>query len=119
MRVITVLFSKARIGLLIAAALLVGAALIYRAAATDVSKLISQARQDEQAVWRLKVEEIKSIAARAEADQARRAAEIEADATARIAAAERNLIELEKDNAALPSGSSCGLGVDRVRLLKR
>ncbi len=119
MKALTELLSRAGIFLLLAAALLVGAALVYRAAIVRIAAEVVQAREAEQAIWLLKIEQINSATARAEADQARRAAAIEAEASARIATAERNLIELEKDNAALPSGSYCGLGVDRVRLLKR
>ena len=41
----------------------------------------------------------------------------EADANSRIQAAQQQLIDLEKQNAALPFGDACGLSRDRVRLL--
>ena len=76
-----------------------------------------QAIAERDAHWTAEIEKSEAAANRRIADQVRTAMAIEADANSRIQAAQQQLIDLEKQNAALPFGDACGLSRDRVRLL--
>ncbi len=119
MTAILALLSRNGSSLVIAAVLIASSAAIYGVTALRIDRLVKEARQAEQNVWLLKIEEMKRLSAEEAVAQARRSAEVEAQAAERIAATERNYTELEKDNAVLPDSSECGLGAKRVRLLNR
>lgn len=69
--------------------------------------------------WKAEIEKANAQAAQAAADQARQSAEIDALSRAGIEKLSNELSKLEALNAALPNGNHCGIGRDRVRLLRR
>lgn len=85
--------------------------------------MLERAAQDaakaRDAYWTGEIERANAEANRRIAEQARTALAVEAEANARVRAVDEQLAMLEIENAALPSGDSCGLGRDRVRLLAR
>lgn len=86
-------------------------------------RLVDQAVQAERAArdayWTAEIAKSNAAADQALRKQAEKVAAIQADADGRIAAAERKLVELEKDNDALPDAACMGLARDRVQLLHR
>lgn len=84
---------------------------------SQVAAARAQAIAERDAHWEAEIEKSEAAANRRIADQVRTAMAIEADANSRVQAAQQQLIDLEKQNAALPFGDACGLSRDRVRLL--
>ncbi|MEY9717873.1 regulator of protease activity HflC (stomatin/prohibitin superfamily) [Sinorhizobium fredii] len=119
----TALLSKAAAPFIIAGLLFAAGAGLAAFAATKVSGMIEEARAEARAErdahWTAEIERANASANRKIADQAREALRVEAAANERIRAAEHELAEQEKKNAALPDGDRGGLDRDRVRLLAR
>lgn len=116
-------FSKAATPLIVIAAMLLAAAFLGWLALKTVDGMVDDARAgaiaERDAHWKSEISAANVKVAQAEADRANATLRIQAEATARVRAAESKLIELEKDNAALPDGAACGLDHGRVRLLAR
>lgn len=112
-----------RHNLALAALFLLIAFLLAWATFATVAGMVEDAREqavsERDAHWAAEIERSNAFAAREIAAQAKTALAIEADANARVRAAEDKLTELEKQNAALPDGDACGIGRARVRLLNR
>lgn len=116
-------FARVASPLVIAAALLLGVAIVALLGVRTVSGMVADARsqavRERDAYWTGEIEKANAVANRKIADQARAALAIEAGANARVQAAQDRLNELESENAALPDGDACGIGRARVRLLNR
>lgn len=88
---------------------------------TEIRSMVDDAAQKAteaaDARWTAKIEKANAEANQKIADQAKRALQIEAEASERINAASQQLEELRKRNAALPHGGDISLTADRVRLL--
>ncbi|NLS06281.1 hypothetical protein HGP14_23445 [Rhizobium sp. P32RR-XVIII] len=100
---------------------LLAAAGVAYLAVRDIHSMVDQAAASAtelaDASWTAKLEKSNAEANQKITDQAIHALQIEAEATARINAASRQLEELRKRNAALPHGGDVSLTADRVRLL--
>lgn len=116
-------FSKAVTPLIIAAAMLVAAAFLGWLAISTVNAMVEDARTEKgaerDAYWSSQIEKSNAFAASTQIMQTREALRLEKEANDTIAALLQQNANLEKENAALPNGDSCGLGRDRVRLLPR
>lgn len=119
----TKIFAKVATPLIVIAVMLAAAGLLFWLTMTTVNGMVEDARDtaiaERNAFWKGAIAEANTQVALAEAAQATSAMRIQAEATARVRAAESKLTELEKDNAALPDGDACGLDRDRVRVLSR
>ncbi|CAD7055373.1 hypothetical protein RHAB21_00705 [Pseudorhizobium halotolerans] len=119
----TAWLSKAVTPLIVISLMLLAAAFLGWLALHTVDGMVDDARlsaiAERDAHWKGEIAEANTKAALAEAAQANSALRIQAEATAKIRAAEEKLTELEKENAALPDGAACGLDHGRVRLLAR
>lgn len=92
-------------------------------AITEISNMVTEAaasaRAERDAHWQAEIARSNEAVAKAEAQRAEQVASVNADAEDRIALAERQVLELRKDNDALPDDGSCGLSAGRVELLNR
>lgn len=68
--------------------------------------------------WSAEIARSNAAVERQRAEQAITAAAAEHAAAAEIATLKSHLTDLEHANAALPNGDRCGIGRDRIRLLK-
>lgn len=82
-----------------------------------VDDAVARTVSERNAFWTAAIEAANTKVAEAEAQQARRALDLERDTNAKLDALRIQNQELEIRNASLPNGDRCGLGRDRVRLL--
>lgn len=83
-----------------------------------VGQAVTLARSERDAQWKAQIADANRKVAEAEATQLRHAQQVEDDARAEVETVQKQLIELEKANAALPD-SDGGIRRDRVRLLNQ
>lgn len=111
------------IALMGAGALMLGAAGLGYLAVAKVEGMITaaaqQVREERDAHWQLEIQKVNTAAATAQAEQAKAIVQIQADATERVDAAEQQLEDVRKQNAALPNGGNIGLSAERGRLLPK
>lgn len=69
--------------------------------------------------WKAEIAKSNLETARTQAAQLQTVIQLESEAQEKLKAVEDQKAELEKLNAALPNGNSCGLDSDRVKLLAR
>lgn len=110
------------IAIAVAAVLAIAGFAFWRGMAR-IDGMVEAARVDATAAERLKWEadiaRANAAVEKARADQAVAVAAIEREAAEHAARLEDQLERLERENAALPNGGTCGLGRERVRLLIR
>lgn len=84
-----------------------------------VTQSAERATNERDAHWKAEIEKSNADTERQLRFQAMAAQAADAVARDKIAAANLRILELEKDNEALPENSCGGLGRDRVKLLAR
>lgn len=82
-----------------------------------IADAVASTVSERNAFWTAGIEAANRKAAEAEANQARRALDLERDTNVKLDALRTQKQEREIKNARLPNGDRCGLGRDRVRLL--
>lgn len=85
-------------------------------AMVEAARIAAAAERDAR--WEAEIARANEAVERARADQAIAVAAIEREAAEHAARLEDQLERLERENASLPDGGDCGLGRDRVRLLR-
>lgn len=118
----TALFGKS-LPYLIAAALLLIAALLFKGGIQTVDGWISGARSqaiaERDAVWTAKIAEAEAAAQKQINENLKQTMALQNAAVAQVSEAEARAAELEKENEALSDDGSGGLSRERVRLLNR
>jgi hypothetical protein len=109
------------IGLVIAGLVAVAGLGAWRAA-SDLRAALKGAhaagKAEADALWRAEIATSNAKVSEAQAQQAIAVAAAEARAAQDRAERDQALTQMEKANAALPAGDSCGLDRDRVRILR-
>jgi cell division protein FtsX len=83
-----------------------------------ISNAATAAEITERLKWQAAIAKSNAEVAEAKAQRATAVAALEAGAGAEIATLRQQLTSLEAQNAALPGADRCGVGRDRVRLLR-
>lgn len=86
---------------------------------SSIETAAESARAERNAHWKAEIAISNAEASARRAAQASAAAKAESEAGAQIARLTQQLTELERANATLPGGDACGIGRDRLRLLRQ
>lgn len=73
----------------------------------------------QTALWKAQIAAANLETARTQAAQLQKVISLESEAQEKIKAVDARQADMEKQNAALPNGDSCGIDLDRVRLLNQ